>query len=274
MAIILGWFAVLFLAINTAFHLPKYELTLPLLEFALVSTVFFLVFRAHKRHYHRSYLEHRMKAEIYRLLRSFYHADIRIAISEQTKKNDNELAILAKQSNEEIEADNKRSKWYSQYVIRSLIKEQGSYHEGKIRAIGNKHLNFEGFTFIIAVAFFINLLLYVLCAVLKYEHIKSGLVYPHEIHVFLSIVLPATYAAAEGFVHFNDWTLLKKYSEFANSGLKECEELLRVDLEQYTPEECQKKQSDVLNLVSGVMLSDNRNWSLLLENKDSYTMIV
>lgn len=272
--IFLGWFAVLSLAINTAFHPVKYELILLSLEFALVSTVLILVFLAHKKNYHRSYLEHRMKAETFRLVRSFYHAGVRITLSEQTKKDDNELALLVKQSNDEIKDNNKRSKWYSQYIINSLIKEQGSYHEGKIRAIGNKYRNFEKIMVTIALVFFINLLLYVIYAFLTHWDIKSPFVYSHEINVFFSIVLPATYAALEGFIHFNDWSILKKYSEFAKSGLKECGELLQINLERHSPEECHKKQSEVLNRVSGIMLSDNRNWSLLLENKDSYTMIV
>ena len=90
----------------------------------------------------------------------------------------------------------------------------------------------------------------------------------------MSIVLPATYAALEGFIHFNEWTLLKKYSEFAKNGLTESKGLLPIDIGKHGFEECHKKQSEVLNLVSGIMLTDNRNWSLLLENKGNYNMIV
>ncbi len=272
--IILGWFAVLFFAINTAFHPAKYELILLSLEFILISTVLIFVFFAHKKKYHRHYLEFRMNAETFRLIRSFYHAGVKVAISEHTKRDHKELAAIAKRSNEEIKMTDKSSKWYSQYVIKSLIQDQCSYHENKIRAIGNKHHNFERVMIVIALAFFLNVLLYLIYVFLEHWHIKPPFVYSHGINIFLSIVLPATYATLEGFIHFNEWTLLKKYSEFARHSLKECKERLPINLEQHTFEECHKKQSEVLNLVSGIMLSDNRSWSLLLENKDTYTMIV
>jgi uncharacterized phage-like protein YoqJ len=273
-AIILGWFAVLFFAINTAFHPAKYELLLLGLEFVLVSTVFILIFLAHRKNYHRDYLTYRLKAETLRLLRSFYHAGTRVSISEQTKQTDKELAAIAKRSNDEAKIIDKRSKWYSQYVIRSLINDQCSYHENKIKAIGNKHHNFERIMIVIALTFFLNLLLYMTYTFLEHWHIKPPFTYPHDINIFVTILLPATYATLEGFIHFNEWMLLKKYSEFARQGLRECKELLPINLEQHTLEECHKKQSEVLNLVSGIMLNDNRNWSLLLENKDSYNMIV
>jgi hypothetical protein len=272
-AIILGWIAALLFAINTAYHPFDEELTLLVPECILVLLVLALVLRAHKRHYHRSYLDQRMRAETFRLLRSFYHAGVKLIISKQTKEKDLILADLATQSNEKVVND-KRSKWYSQYVIRSLIKEQRSYHESKIGTIGNKYTNYEGFNRSIAFAFFLNLAVYLVFAIFKYKNIHLPFPFPYELHVFLSIVLPATYAAVEGFIHFHEWAILKKYSNYAISGLKECEDLLPADPEQYSEEECHQKQSEVLNLIATLMLSDNMNWSLLLENKDSYTLIV
>lgn len=273
-AIVLGWFAVLIFAVNTAFHPVKYELFLLSLEFALVSTVLILVFIAHKKEYHRQYLDYRMKAETFRLLRSFYHAGVAVNISEHTKRSDKELAELVKKSNEEARSPEKTSKWYSQYVIKTLIRDQCSYHENKIKSIGDKHHKFERIMVIVALAFFLNLLLYFIYAIFRHSHIEAPFIYPHDINIFLSIVLPAIYVALEGFIHFNEWTLLKKYSEFAKNGLAECKELLPVDIGQHGFEDCHKKQSDVLNSISAIMLTDNRNWSLLLENKGNYNMIV
>ena len=273
-AIVLGWFAVLFFAVNTAFHPVKYELFLLSLEFALVSTVLILVFIAHKKEYHREYLDYRMKAETFRLLRSFYHAGVAVNISEQTKRSDKELTDLVKKSNEEAKSPEKTSKWYSQYIIKTLIREQCSYHENKIKSIGNKHHKFERIMVVIALAFFVNLLLYFIYAIFEHSNKKAPFVYTHDVNIFLSIVLPATYAALEGFIHFNEWTLLKKYSEFAKNGLTESKGLLPVEIGQHGFEDCHKKQSEVLNSVSAIMLTDNRNWSLLLENKGNYNMIV
>ena len=167
-AIVLGWFAVLFFAVNTAFHPVKYELFLLGLEFGLVSTVLILVFIAHKKEYHRQYLDYRMKAETFRLLRSFYHAGVAVNISEQTKRSDKELTDLIKKSNEEAKSPEKTSKWYSQYVIKTLIQDQCSYHENKIKSIGNKHHKYERVMVVIALAFFLNLLLYFIYAI--FEH--------------------------------------------------------------------------------------------------------
>ena len=273
-AIILGWFAVLFFAVNTAFHPVQYELFLLSLEFGLVSTVLILVFIAHKKEYHRQYLDYRMKAETFRLLRSFYHAGVAVNISEETKRSDKELTDLVKKSNEEAKSPEKTSKWYSQYVIKTLIQDQCTYHESKIKSIGNKHHNYERVMVVIALVFFLNLLLYFIYAIFEHSNKKAPFVYTHDVNIFLSIVLPATYAALEGFIHFNEWTLLKKYSEFAKNGLTESKGLLPIDIGKYGFEDCHKKQSEVLNLVSGIMLTDNRNWSLLLENKGNYNMIV
>ena len=274
LAIVLGWFAVLIFAVNTAFHPVKYELLLLSLEFGLVSTMLILVLIAHKKEYHRQYLDYRMKAEKFRLLRSFYHAGVAVKVSDHTKQSDKELADLIRKSNEEAMSPEKTSKWYSQYVIKTLIHDQCNYHQSKIMSIGNKHHQFERILVIIAMAFFLNLLLYFINVIFEHTHIEALFVYPHDINIFLSIVLTATYAALEGFIHFNEWTLLKKYAEFAQNGLTESKDLLPAELAQQGFEDCHKKQSEVLNSVAAIMLTDNRNWSLLLENRGHYNMIV
>jgi hypothetical protein len=128
--------------------------------------------------------------------------------------------------------------------------------------------------FIVAVAFIVNLFLYMVHTIFEYWIPGIHFPYPENLSIFLSILLPATYAALEGFVHFNEWTLLKKYSVSASQSLTESKDLLPQNLEQHSFEECHKKQSEVLNLVSGIMLSDNKSWSLLLENKHNYHLIV
>ena len=273
-AIVLGWFAVLIFAVNTAFHPAKYELLLLSLEFGLVSTVLILVLIAHKKEYHRQYLDYRMKAEKFRLLRSFYHAGVAVKVSEHTEQADKELADLVRKSNEEAMSPEKTSKWYSQYVIKTLIDDQCNYHKNKIKSIGNKHHRFEPILFIIAMAFFLNLLLYFISVIFEHTNREVPFVYPHDINIFLSIVLTATYAALEGFIHFNEWTLLKKYAEFAQNGLTASKDLLPAALALQGFEDFHKQQSEVLNSVSAIMLTDNRNWSLLLENKGNYNMIV
>lgn len=273
-AIILGWLAVFCLAFKVAFHIDAIKFFLVAAEFILVLTVFILFFNARKKNYHGNYLQERIKAETYRLLHSFYHAGIEVTISEQTKKTDKEMACMAEKINESVKSPGNQSKWYAQYVIKSLIHDQCAYHQKKIKTIGNKHHTLERSIFIIAVAFFINLFLLLLISFFEYFIPSVHFPYPESLSIFLSILLPATYAAVEGFVHFNEWTTLKKYSVSALQSLTESKELLAENLEQHSFIEGHKKQSEVLNLISGIMLSDNKNWSLLLENKHNYHLIV
>ncbi len=273
-AIILGWLAVFCLAFKVAFHIESIKLILITTEFILVLTVFILFFNARKKNYHGNYLMERMKAETSRLLRSFYHAGIEVTISEQTKKTDKEMAAIAERINDTVRSSADQSKWYAQYVIKSLINEQCAYHQSKIRSIGNKHHVLERRIFMVAVAFFVNLFLYFIHSFFEYFNSSFHFPYPESLSIFLSILLPATYAAVEGFIHFNEWTTLKKYSVSASQSLGESKELLPQNLEEHSFNECHKKQSEVLNLVSGIMLSDNKNWSLLLENKHNYHLIV
>ena len=273
-AIILGWLAVFCLSFNMAFRQEMFEFILTCMEFILVSIVFILFFIARKKDYHGRYLQERMKAETFRLLRCFYHAGIEVTISEQTKQTDRELADIAKRINEEAKSTDDTSQWYAQYVIKSLIREQCMYHQNKIKSIGNKQHIFERIIFIIAAAFFINLFLHMIHSFFEHWDKTVHFPYPNNLSIFLSILLPATYAAFEGFVYFNEWTHLKKYSASAFQSLTESEDLLPKNLEQLSFNECHKKQSEVLNLISSIMLSDNKNWNLLLENKHNYNLIV
>ncbi len=70
------------------------------------------------------------------------------------------------------------------------------------------------------------------------------------------------------------WMLIKKYCAAAGFSLKQAEDMLPFDLEKLSFEESHAKQAQVLHLISGVMLLDNRNWNLLLEDKDNYHLIV
>jgi hypothetical protein len=273
-AILLGWLTVLCFALKTAFHIEGFSgRMLTLLEFLCVTVVYCLIFLARKRNYHGHYLQERLKAETCRLLRTFYQAGITVDISEQSKEQATMLVGVAEKVNRTIGDEKQGSKWYTQYVIKGLIHEQCEYHENKVRSIGNNHSIFERFNLLIGVLFFVNLAVH-LAHILIIRDDKVSEAWLYKFSVFFNLLLPASYAALEGVIYFNEWMLIKKYCGAAGISLKEAEKLLPADLEKLTFEECHTKQAQVLHLISGVMLLDNRNWNLLLEDKDNYHLIV
>ncbi|HMH23973.1 MAG TPA: hypothetical protein VK563_19445, partial [Puia sp.] len=270
-AIFLGWLTVVCFACKTAFHLEGtagYMLTLS--EFLFVVAVYALTFYAKKRKYHGHYLGERMKAETCRLLFCFYHAGVRIDISDKAKE-DSSMAASAGDINQSLRVAGHRSKWYTQYVIRTLIHEQCSYHHNKVKTIGNTHELAERINLFIAVAFVVNLAAHLIHLSVQEEAWHFWL---YDLSVFFNILLPASYAALEGVIYFNEWALLKKHSEVAGKRLGEAEHLLPENLSLHSDEDCHKKQARVLHIVSETMLTDNRNWNLLLENKNNYHLIV
>lgn len=273
-AIVLGWLVVLCFAVKIGFDIKGFpELLLTSVEFVLILSVFFLFYTAKKKNYHGKYLQERMKAETLRLLLCYYHADIEIKISKKSLQNDNKVTVLASKINQEMVLKPRRSKWYAQYVITSLIDEQCTYHTNKAKIIGNKAHNFERTCLVLGGIFLINLSLHFVSSWAG----ELGITmfhYPHNLSIFLSIILPATYVSLEGFSYFNEWALIKNYSVSAKQSLTESMSLLPKDLEACDIDECHKKQTEVLNLVSSIMLTDNRNWNLILENKKNYHLIV
>jgi hypothetical protein len=257
-------------------------LVLTSLELLFVVVAALRIRHAKKQKYHWNYLHERMKAETYRLFSSFYHADVEIIVSGQSREDGSSLASVAEKINEGLRPMEKKSKWYTQYVIKSLIRDQCGYHEGKVGSIGDKHRLYEGIKTFIVGFFIANLTVHLIHMILRNPSL--GNLFPtktdisesplYQISTFFNILLPATYAALEGFIYFSEWVTLKKHSASAVDSLREAEGLLPRDIEHSGFEECHKKQAEVLHLISSIMLTDNRNWSLLLENKDNYHLIV
>jgi len=272
-AIFMGWMTVICFALKTALRLEE---TLGLIftsfEFLFVVAVYVLISIARKRNFHGEYLKQRLNAETCRLLNTFYHAGVQVGVSDQSKEEDPELATLAAKINQSLPDPNLKSGWYTQYVIKALINEQVDYHSTKIKTIGDHHLSIERINKVIERLFVINLGVHLVHLFISGVHAQDMWLY--KLSVFFNIFLPACYAALEAVIYFNEWALLKKYSISAKSSLEETAQLLPDNLLQYSNEDCFKKQAQVLHLISSIMLTDNRNWNLLLENKDNYHLIV
>ena len=153
-----------------------------------------------------------------------------------------------------------------------FIEDQKSYHKNKIASIGTKSHLFERFNLAIAVLFVGNLVVHLINALLAfiypYTHLR---VYCHQLTVFISILLPATYAAV---IYFQEWTILKKYSLSVEQSLNESINELPLNIADTNEIICLDKQLVTLNLVSSIMLTDNRNWHLILEDKNNYQWVI
>jgi len=272
-AIFLGWMTAAFFACKMAFTLEgRVGLIISLFEFLFVVTVYILIFLAKKRNYHGHYLQERMSAETYRLLRCFYHAGVKVDISERSRQEGNMFAEIAEKINRSQRSAGVKSKWYTQYVIKSLIREQVAYHDGKVKSIGNNHDVFERVNLFIAAFFIVNLAVHLIHLLTAGDEGSGNWLY--RFGTFFNILLPGSYAALEGVIYFSEWASLKKYSDAARLSLKEAEDLLPEHLEQTAYEACHKGQVKALHLISSTMLTDNRNWNLLLEYKNNYHLIV
>lgn len=294
LSIVLGWLAVVLFTTNVAFHLKDpTALVMVWLELLLVAGAFILIMTANSRKYHSKYLSHRIKAEKLRVLKHFYDANVKAKVSDFTLSNDSHLSAIVQRTNQAIHNNSYHSGWYANYSIKSLIEDQKQYHQRKIRSIGGKYHFFEQLNQFIALLFMLNLLMHVTDSTLAYytgylpfydhNEIVFGTVQPygrflqfynHTIIVFMSILLPATYAAIEGIIYFQEWKLLKKYSSSAKQSLHESLNELPAMLKNVIPANCFDKQCTTLHLVSSIMLTDNRNWHLILENKDNYHLVV
>jgi ribosomal protein S20 len=289
-AIILGLMTVVCFSSKIAFHLEgAAALVLTFLELLFVIVAALRIRRAKRQKFHWTYLHERMKAETYRLFSSFYHADVEIIVSEQSRENGSSIGSVAEKINQSLRPMEKKSKWYTQYVIKSIIRDQCGYHQDKVGAIGNKHRLFEGAKTFIVGFFLFNLGFHLAHMIVRNPTL--GQLYPillrwfpakpeiteslwYRLSIFINILCPAFYAGLEGIIYFSEWDTLRKHSASAIESLKEAEMLLPRDIEHCSFEECHKKQAEVLHLISSIMLTDNRNWNLLLENKDNYHLIV
>lgn len=280
LAIFLGWLAVVFFSISTAFDTYLREMHASLkfigvcLEFLLVLTVFILIMKAKAKNYHGNYLSKRSRAETLRVLKCFYHADIEIKISDLTSITDKELSAIVQEINDEIKTSTYTSKWYANYVIKLLIQEQMNYHVKKVKDIGSKFHLFENLNLGIAIFFMINLTAHLVNEILLYFFDSHLNFYSHEIIILFSILLPATYASIEGFLYFQEWGILKKYSTSVGKSLQESIKELPINIADQSDKNCFAKQSITLNLVTSAMLTDNKNWHLILEDKNNYHWVV
>lgn len=271
LALGLGWIAVLIFGINLAFQLKGiWEKLAVSLELLLVLLVFFIILRARKRDFHGNYLSHRLKAEKLRILKYYYHANVPVQVSSMTHQNDQLFAAIVNESNSAVEQATYHSKWFSNYTVRSLIVEQLEYHKRRASLIGNKYHVFESINQWIAILFLLNLVLHV-AGVIFHLHVPF---YDHRIITLLSVLLPASYATIEGILYFQDWGLLKKYSKSVEESLRDCLEELPDDLENRNDVTCSEKQVLTLHLVSSTMLTDNKSWEWILEDKHNYHLVV
>lgn len=270
--ILLGWATVICFAVKTAFGLEGMAGKLiTSFELLFVIIVYVLIFKAKTSNYHGTYLSERMKAETYRLLHVFYHAGVRVKINSLFNGENTELVGVAREIDQRADA-RPVSKWYAQYVIKSLIHDQGRYHSKRIQSIGNKNRNWERISLIIGISFILNLIFHLIHLLVSSEGIQENLLY--RVSIFFNIFLPANYAAIEGLLYYSEWASLKKYSQAAKSRFEEVELLMPEDLDNLDARHCHAKHSDALRSVSGIMLTDNKNWNLLLENKNNYHLIV
>ncbi|HUB61117.1 MAG TPA: hypothetical protein VL978_10465 [Puia sp.] len=268
----LGWLTVGCFAVKQAFMPPHWSNVLILLEFLMVLAVYTLIFLARRRDYHGIYLRERMKAETYRVMRVFYHAGVQMGVSDRSRVGNKDIGELADSINRGIDPEEVRSPWYTQYVIRCLVAEQCAYHADKRKSIGNRNQIYEQVNFAIGILFIVNLAIHLAVAWFGGAGVEET--WQYRIGVFFNLVLPASYAALEGFIYFNEWAVLKNYSTSAESSLREAGDMLPAEPGRIGTQEGYKAQAQVLHLISGVMLTDNRNWNLLLENKETYRMII
>ena len=75
---------------------------------------------------------------------------------------------------------------------------------------------------------------------------------------------------------FEEWELLKKYSEATHNSLKKNMTELPIVITPCEEDEigCFEKQSGALNTIGNTMLTDNKNWKLILEDKNKYQFVI
>jgi len=267
-ALLLGWVAVLIFSVNTAFpsEIEFLHWLAVGLEFLSVGIVYFLISRAKKRNFHGKYLKERIKAEKYRILRCYYHSNAPVNITSLNAKNESTLSETVKKINDSSSNAKYKSNWYANYVIKGLVEDQKQYHENKIKEIGTKQDRYERIKSVIKWSLFINITLHFIASS-NYFFFRWAEFYPVKLTVFLNILLPASYAAIEGILYLQDWEVLKKHSQSVQKSLSDCEGPLSVDMEDAG---CCNKQSELLNRISIIMLTDNENWIAAFENKSNY----
>lgn len=273
----LGLLSVFIFAYNIAFVNEQkvgLKFIFALTEFVLVFVVFVVILIAQKKDYHGKYIAHRLRAEKLRIIKLFYHSNVDIKLSNETLNTDEAIANIIKKINK----DNKtsyHSKWYINYTIKSLIENQKKYHHAKVKSIGSMDHFLEKLNLFVVLLFAVNLVSHFADAIRNCWYDGSQIpIYDHHLIVFLSIALPPTYAAIEGWLYFQEWKNLRKNSTLAINSLEDSLKELPVNLEKKNEQSCFEKQIVTVNLVSRIMLSDNTSWNQILEDKNNYHWIV
>lgn len=277
LSLLLGWFAVICFGVGTAFETiikNNIRFFLVCMEFILVLSVFLIIVVAKKKDFHGQYLRERLKAETLRLIKYYFHAGILIKLPDITSESDPELKNLIQKVNSEIQQSKYISKWYANYSIKLLIHEQLNYHQFKVGQSGEKFRRLEKINLGIALCFLINLVVHLVISIQHFFHNSPSENIIDQTIVFLNILLPATYAVIESILYFQDWPKILKHSIATSNNLNKALKLLPENIDQKNDFDCFSQQTMVLNMVSSIMLSDNRSWHFIFEDKDNYHWVI
>ncbi len=267
--IFLSWLAACLFSYNVWRQLDGWdEISLIAFELLLIILVFIFFGIARKKDFHGAYVKNRVKAESIRLLRCFYHAGLEIKQRPAFKENEGVISKFIQQINDANKKSAYISPWYTYYTIRSLIEEQIDYHAGRLKRIGTKPdwLEIAGVT--VGVLFLLNLVIHLTQAITGYYNKELIPHYDASLAVALSIFFPATYAAIEGILHFQEWKILKKCSEQSGTDLRQCLLELPLPSDSTWDDAAMNKQSEILVNVCRIMLTDNNNWQLVLLDRN------
>jgi hypothetical protein len=295
LSILFSWLAVVLFAVNVSFHkhiIEEAQLVLSAIELLLVVSVYLLVARAKKKGFHSAYLVQRLHAEAIRLLKRSFQTRFNISIIElqaTDKVEDAQPQTNHKTKIEELQhtlkagmagliqrmrpytTDANESALYTGFAIKRLINKQLTYHQSRVDAIGERHERWECANRIIAMLFLINLVSHFVLSVLHNYHVIPHVPFMHEATTMLTIVFPASYAAIEGVLYFNEWHRIKEHSTDAIKELKKImEEMPALATMENDLKVALLHQSVALYKTAGIMLYENKSWHLVLQDKYNY----
>ena len=276
LSILFGWIAVSFFSIKVAFELTGRDgLFMTLTETVLILAVACIVINARKNKFHINFLKERIKAEQLRVLIQFFHIGAQIEIPIFAERSDLELSKFIAEINKQGKAPDYQSKWYSNYIIKKLIADQKTYHSKKIKQIGHKPEHIEFIKNIVAITFILNLLShFILKLGQSFDFISESPKWVEHASTFMSILLPATYAALEGFLSFEDWAKMKNHSSFVIRNLNHLENMTVENLSVVDNSACLNQQVKQIKEIGTTMLNDNINWQIINGDKSNYHWII
>jgi hypothetical protein len=274
-SLFMGWLAVILFSIKTGFKIHEdLGLLWTFAEFLLVSATISLVLRANKNNYHAKYLSQRIRAEQLRLLEIYYLADIPVTVPFLTEVSDINLKNIKSEVDRSLTSRYYKSKRFANYKIKELINGQINYHHSKIASIEKKQPHFyHKVNLYIGILFCANLTFHLICESLEaFKHVHIAEFWT-QLSVCFTIALPASYAAIEGILHFEDWEMIKKHSEVAEKGLSEALNAVPTYSTELDDINIHDNQVDALNKSASIMLDDNKKWEIVLEEKANYHWI-